>query len=62
MKEASEMGESAETLMAFVQGRVGELKVSHLHYDNLLRKADLVYPEWLKWLRENLGVGEEGRG
>ena len=61
-KKASEIGESAETLMAFVQGRVGELKVSHLHYDNLLRKADLVYPEWLKWLRENLGVGEEGRG
>jgi len=40
--------------MQFVQGRVGELKVSHLHYDNLLRKVDLVYPSWFEWLDENV--------
>ncbi len=50
-RKAQELGEHPEVLMQFVQGRTGELKVSHLHYDNLLRKADLVYPSWLEFLR-----------
>ena len=33
-EKANEIGEHPEVLMQFVQGRTGELKVSHLHYDN----------------------------
>ncbi len=54
-KKAKELGEHPEVLMEFIQGRTGELKISHLHYDNLLRKADLVFPEWIKWLGARLG-------
>ena len=47
-------GDTAETIMAFIQFRTGELKVSHRHYDNLRRKADKLYPIYLKYLRETL--------
>ncbi len=43
-------GDSPETIMAFVQFRTGELKVSHRHYDNLRRKADKLYPYYLEYL------------
>ncbi len=43
-------GDSPETIMAFVQFRTGELKVSHRRYDNLRRKADKLYPYYLKYL------------
>ncbi|UXD22226.1 hypothetical protein IPA_02740 [Ignicoccus pacificus DSM 13166] len=49
-KKAQELGEHPEVIMQFVQGRTGELKVSHLYYDNLLRKTDFVYPSWLEFL------------
>ncbi len=52
-QKAQSLGEHPETLMQFIQGRVGELKVSHVHYDNLLRKADLVFPKWLEWLERS---------
>ncbi len=50
-KKSIELGEHPEVLMQFIQGRTGELKISHLHYDNLLRKADIAYPSWLNLLR-----------
>ncbi|UXD22062.1 hypothetical protein IPA_01260 [Ignicoccus pacificus DSM 13166] len=53
-KKSMELGEHPEVLMQFVQGRTGELKVSHLHYDNLLRKVDIVYPSWLEFLRSRV--------
>jgi intergrase/recombinase len=53
-KKSVELGEHPEVLMQFVQGRTGELKVSHLYYDNLLRKADLVYPTWLELVKNIL--------
>lgn len=47
-------GDSPETIMSFIQFRTGELKVSHRHYDNLRRKADKLYPYYLKRLEEFL--------
>ena len=47
-------GEEPSALMAFMQGRTGELKVSHLHYDNLLKKMDALYPRWLTWLKKEV--------
>ncbi len=52
-KKSMELGEHPEVIMQFVQGRTGELKVSHLHYDNLLRKTDLVYSSWLGFLNKS---------
>ena len=46
--------DTAETIMAFIQFRTGELKVSHRHYDNLRRKADKLYPFYIKYLTETL--------
>ncbi len=48
-------GDTAEKIMAFIQFRTGKLKVSHRHYDNLRRKADKLYPYYLKYLEEALG-------
>ena len=47
-------GDSPETIMAFIQFRTGELKVSHRHYDKLRRKADKLYPYYLKYLENVL--------
>lgn len=47
-------GDSPKTIMAFIQSRTGELKVSHRHYDNLRRKADKLYPYYLKYLENVL--------
>lgn len=47
-------GDTAETIMAFIQFRTGELKVSHRHYDNLRRKADKLYPFYLKYLERTV--------
>ncbi len=55
-KKSMELGEHPEVLMQFVQGRRGELKVSHLHYDNLLRKADIVHLSWLEFLRTSVAL------
>ena len=49
-------GDSPETIMAFIQFRTGELKVSHRHYDNLRRKADKIYPYYLKYLKQTLFI------